>query len=164
MLSNKTIKCKINPGGDPSIYLMMQCEISASPDDIIGHLMIDEVKLKNGISFNCKSKEIIGFIHKEMNTKNKLENILKTNKSNKYSELLFVYANQWRFRSTKGLVHNSDFYFNKGSLDVNELVRQFIDVITRYESIGVKIHGIVSDGGGGNTKFFNMISDYKPLK
>ena len=75
-----------------------------------------------------------------------------------------VYANQWRFRSTKGVVHNADFYYNKGSLDGNEIIRQFIDVVSAYELMGVKIYGIVSDGGGGNTKFFNMISNYKPLK
>ena len=64
----------------------------------------------------------------------------------------------------KGLVHNSYFYFNKGSLDGNELVGQFIDVFTIYEAIGVEIYGIVSNGVGGNTKFFNMASEYKPLK
>ena len=49
-------------------------------------------------------------------------------------------------------------------LDDDELVRQFIDVVSSYQLIGIKIHGIVSDGGGGNTKFFHMISEYKPLK
>ena len=64
-----------------------------------------------------------------------------------------VYVNQWRFRSTKSITHNADFYFNKGSLDGNELVRQFIDIVTSYEMIGIKIYGMVSDGGGGNTNF-----------
>ena len=123
LLASKTSHYKIRPGGDPSIYLMIQDEIAASKESIVGHLMMDEIKLKNGISFNCKNKEIIGFIPEEMNTKNMLENILNTNKKTKNGEQLSVYANQWRLRSTKGLIHNSDFYFNKGSLDGNELVR-----------------------------------------
>ena len=55
------------------------------------------------------------------------------------------------------------FFYNKGSLDGNELIRQFIDVVCSYELMGVKIYGMVSDGGGGNTKFFNIISEYQPL-
>ena len=55
-------------------------------------------------------------------------------------------------------------HFNTGSLDGDELVRQFIDVVTSYEMIGVKIYGMVSDGGGGNTNFFNMIADDKSLQ
>ena len=160
----KASKCKVRSGGDPSIYLILKYEITASPDDIIGHIMMDEIELKNGISFNCKNKEIVSFVPQEMNTRNMLENILHTNKQNKNGEVTSVYANQWRFRSTKGLVHNSNFYIDNGLLNGNELVRQFIDVVTSYELIGVKIYGIVSDGGGGNTKFFNMISEYKPGK
>ena len=64
-----------------------------------------------------------------------------------------VYANQWRFRLTRGLVYNGDFYYNKGSLDGNKMIRQFIDVIASYEFIEVKIYGILSDGVGGYAKF-----------
>ena len=84
MLTSKCSHLKIRPGGDPSIYLMLQDEISASSNDIVGHLMMDEFKLKNGISFNCKSKEITGFIPHEIKTKNVLENILNMNKKNEY--------------------------------------------------------------------------------
>ena len=50
---------------------------------ITGHVMLDEIKLKNGISFNCKSKEIIRFLPDQMNTKNMFENILKTGSKQK---------------------------------------------------------------------------------
>ena len=76
-LSKKTSKCKLNPGGDPSIYLTIQDEILASKENIVGYLMFDEVKLKNGISFNCKSKEIVGFIPEEINTKNYVREYLE---------------------------------------------------------------------------------------
>ena len=48
------------------------------------------------------------------------------------------------------MVHNGHYYCNTGSLNANKIVKQFIDTITGYEMIDVKIFGIVSDGGGGN--------------
>ena len=46
--------------------------------------MLDKIKLENGISFNCISKEIIGYLPDQMNTKKMLENILNTgSKQNK---------------------------------------------------------------------------------
>ena len=77
----------------------------------------------------------------------------------KSEKQLAVYSNQWRFRSTMGSTHNGDFYYNCGSLDANEITRQFIDVLTSYELIGVKILGIVGDGGGGNERFFRNIAE-----
>ena len=56
--------------------------------------------------------------------------------------------------STLGIVHNTVFYYNDGSLDTNEITKQFLDILTAYESIGVRISGIVFDGGGGNEKFW----------
>ena len=40
-----------------------------------------------------------------------------------------VYCNQWRFQSTWRVVHNGDFFYNTGSLDTNELLRQMMEVI-----------------------------------
>ena len=137
---------KIAEGGDPMIYSMFQEEVQVRKRDnineIVGHLMLDEVKLKNGIAYNCNSNEVTGFIPEHMDTKNVYQDIL--NKSTKttdaeISKKATVYANQWRFRSTLNLVHNADFFFNSGSLDGNELIRQMIQVIVSYEFIGVKI-------------------------
>ena len=75
-----------------------------------------------------------------------------------------VNVKQWRFRLSKGISHNTDFYLNEGSLDDNELVRQFIDVVTSYERIDVKMYRMVSDGGGGNTNFLSLIADNKYLQ
>ena len=49
-------------------------------------------------------------------------------------------------------------------MDDSELIRQFIEVVISYENIGVKIIGIVSDGGGGNTEFFRMLCDNLPVE
>ena len=99
-----------------------------------------------------------GFVVEELNTSNMLQEILAvTDSSKKENKQIEVYANQWRFRSTRGLTHNSNYYYNTGSLDGNMILSQFIDVITSYEILGVQVLGIVSDGGGSNTKFFNTL-------
>ena len=120
---------KIVEGGDPLLYLMFQEEVQQRKGDnmeqIFGHLMLDEVKLKNGIAYNCNSNEVTGFIPRHMDTKNVYQQILnKSDKSADENQMKksTVYANQWRFRSTHNLVHNADFFFNNGSLDGNELI------------------------------------------
>ena len=55
------------------------------------------------------------------------------------SKQVAVYANQWRFRSTRGTTHNSNYYYNTGSLDGNTILSQFIDVLTSYELLGVQV-------------------------
>ena len=44
------------------------------------------------------------------------------------------------------MVHNGYFYYNKGSLDGIELICQFIDTVSGYDLIGIKVCGLVSDG------------------
>ena len=85
-----------------------------------------------------------------MSTKNILANILNTKTPKKLGDQLGIYTNQWRFRSTRSLIHVGDFYYNSGSLDGDEILRQFLDVVSLYEMIGVRVFRIVSDGGGGN--------------
>ena len=162
---------KVGEGGDPLIYSMFKEEIQQRKgdnlDDIVGHLMLDEVKLKNGISYNCNSNEVTGFLPKRLDTKNVYQDILdQSDKSvgDEPTKKKTVYANQWRFRSTRNLVHNADFFFNDGSLDGNELIRQMIQVVLSYEFIVVKIFGIVSDAGGGNSKMFRLLQGHHTIK
>ena len=56
-------------------------------------------------------------------------------------------------------MHNVNFYFNTGSLDANEIRRQFIDGMLSYKILGINILGIVSDGGGGNNNFFRSMTN-----
>ena len=60
---------KIQPGGDPSIYLSFKKEVKLSCIDVIGHLMVGEIKLNNGIAFNVHNNEITGFVKEQLNTK-----------------------------------------------------------------------------------------------
>ena len=68
-----------------------------------------------------------------------------------------AYANQWRFRSITGHIHNGFYYFNQGTLSCNDIAEQFIDALIFYETCGVQIHGLVCDGGGSNESFLHKI-------
>ena len=121
---------------------------------------MDEIKLKHGIMWNCMNGAVTGFIADELNSKDLMLDILGISNTKKVdTRQLSAYANQWRFRSTRGIIHNSFFYFNKGSLTANEIVQQFTDVLLFYETVGVQISGLVCDGGGSNESFLHNIVD-----
>ena len=64
---------KIQPGGDPSMYQSFLKEVNYCEHDVTGHLMVDKIKLKNGIAFNVQNNEIKGFIKEQLNTKQMFE-------------------------------------------------------------------------------------------
>ena len=93
-----------------------------------------------------------------MNAKDLMLDILGLSANNKVDNRQFsAYTNQWRSRSTRGITHNSFYYFNKGSLTANDIALQFMDVLTVYENVGVEICGLVCDGGGSNESFLHSI-------
>ena len=63
-----------------------------------------------------------------MNKNNMSENVLSINRENKNGEVLYVYANQWRFRSAKGLVPAITYIF------LNSLTR------VNHESFTIPMH------------------------
>ena len=149
-----------SPGIDPRSMLFMKDIVGRHKGKIKGHLMMDEIKLKNGIMWNCMNGAVTGFIADELNSKDLMLDILGiTNTKKSDTRQLSAYANQWRFRSTRGIVHNSFFYFNKGSLTANEIAQQFTDVLLFYETVGVQISGLVCDGGSSNESFLHNIVD-----
>lgn len=74
LLALKTSNRMYHKGGYTSIYLSIQEEIYKSDEMILG--LLYKIKFKNGISFDCKSKEIVGFFPDQRNTKKTSENIL----------------------------------------------------------------------------------------
>ena len=99
-----------------------------------------------------------------MNATKLFEKILGvTLNSKEKKKQLAVYANQLRFRSVDSISHNGNFYFNTGSLDANEITKQFIDVMISYEMMGIQIFGVVSDGGGGNENFLRTMTNNSPM-
>ena len=74
---------KINPGGDPSIYKSFLSEVTSCKHDVVGQLMMDEIKLKHGIAFNVQNNKIKGFVVDQLNKKEMFENILNIKKMKK---------------------------------------------------------------------------------
>ena len=115
-----TAQFRINPGLDPNIMYILKDQLKNMVEDINGHLIMDEIKSKNGIMWNCINNEVTGFAEEDLKKNDLLKNILDIKDNKKVDEKqVSVYVNQWRFRSTRGITHNSNFYLNKGSLDSN---------------------------------------------
>ena len=92
---------KIQPGYDPSAYLTMKEIMRKSGKKYKGHIMLDEIKLKNGLAWNCMNNEITGFISEDLNTTKLFEKILGFTLNTKdKNKQMAVYANQWRFESS----------------------------------------------------------------
>ena len=70
-----THEMKIYPGYDPSVYFTIKDQLTSN-SNVMGHLMPDKIKLKNGLAWNCMSNEVTGFIQKEINTTHLFEHIL----------------------------------------------------------------------------------------
>ena len=122
--------------------------------------MADEIKLKSDIAYNCRNKEIIGFVGKNgsLNLREEFSDILKSPEiAPQNTKVPAVYANQWRFRSIHNKTHNAEFFFNSGSITKDELLRQFMHVVTCYEMSGVKVMGIVPDAGGPNSGLLKLL-------
>ena len=74
---------------------------------------------------------------------------------------LSVYADQWRFRFTRGITYNINLNVSTGVLKSNEITKQLIDTLVSFEFLGIRIHVGVSDGGGDNNKLFCLLFDNK---
>ena len=83
-LKKLTQPFKINEGFDPKVsYLFdVKNEISKHGGPVRGHLMMDEIKLKNGILWNPSYNVVTGFVKEELNTNDMLQEILGMNKKN----------------------------------------------------------------------------------
>lgn len=97
--------------------------------------MMNEIKLKNGIMWNCMNNVVREFAEEDLNTNELLENTLGIFKKQDDGKRLSVYENQWTFCSTRGINHNVNLYYNTGSLDSNEITKYAIGVLASYELI-----------------------------
>jgi len=144
-----------------------------------GHIMCDEMQLKSGIYWNTLSHKLVGFASdsNELNLAKEIEilnNLVDGKIDEKYStsecsesldtnNVKAKKVNQWHFRSIKGVIHNAEYFFNSGSLTGNELMHQFMHVVSCYKAIGVQILGCICDAGGQNSQLFNYLQCLTPL-
>jgi hypothetical protein len=137
---------------------------------VIGQLIFDEMKLKTGVFWQTSDHTVCGFASSKQNSTIRTVLSDMVQNSDDGTEEFYdtsapaVYVNQWRFRSVYNVTHNSNFFFNCGSLDGKELLSQMIHVVCGYEKIGVKIYGIVCDAGGSNRGLFKLLREgLKPV-
>jgi len=174
-------KLQTSDGYCPRMYQWFFDEtVSHIPEqDRAGHVMCDEMQLKSGIYWNTQSHKLVGFASdsEELNLADELDalnDILKGNDNDSLPTQNMIKSlesdncnakkvNQWRFRSIKGVIHNAEYFFNSGCLTGDELLRQFVHVVSCYEAIGVRILGCVSDAGGQNSRLFNYLHCFRPI-
>ena len=59
-------------------------------EKIIGHLMLDEIKLKNGVMWNGKNNVVAGFILDQLNTKDIIKEVLGMNDNKKNYYIIYI--------------------------------------------------------------------------
>lgn len=57
LLASKRSHCKVRPGGYPSIYIMIQDEIVAYREGVVGQLMMDGIKLKKVFHLTARKSQ-----------------------------------------------------------------------------------------------------------
>ena len=65
-----------SPGVDPRTMHFIKDLKQRTKGKIKGHVMMDEIKLKNGIMWNCMNNVITGYIEEDLNTKDIMMDIL----------------------------------------------------------------------------------------
>ena len=94
---------KVTEEYDPNVYFSLKNLNSKNKHVMKGHLMMDEIKLKNGILWNCNTNQVTGFVMESLNTNNMMQEILGLDlKKKNDSKQIAVYENRWKFRSTRG--------------------------------------------------------------
>ena len=87
-------------------------------------MILYEIKVKNGITYDYNFKKITVFVTEQLNAKTCLR--ISYHLPKKRIAALAVYTNQWKFQSTRGLVHDGYFYYNTGSLDGNDIYMSLV--------------------------------------
>ena len=112
--------------------------IGLNDDKVHGHVMCDEMKLKDGILFNCQSNGMVGFTcsGNSLDLKSELRQFFKGDdekpdnfNSEKEIHKPATYVNQWRFRSIYNETRTIEFFYNSGSLPGDELMKQLFNIL-----------------------------------
>ena len=136
--------------------------------ELMGHLMFDEMKLKNDLYWNCSDNRLVGLAGTQdacdrLFAEDEILGLFQeSDKKSDTTESVYLYrpasyVNLWRLRTTKNVTHSAEFFFNAGSLTGDELIRQFMRVLGHYELVGVKIIGLLCDAAGQNERMFTLL-------
>ena len=120
----------VNDGVDLKIY--ERHKEQRNDECEVGHLICDEMKLVEGLLWNTSTHEVQGFACDDIND---LASLLKRFSTEDETEEIATSVNQWRFRSVLGKIFNCEFFSNRGALNGDNLLLQFIHVVLACEAI-----------------------------
>ena len=143
-------------------------------EEIVVQVIFDEIKIQCGVGYNAKTGKEIGFTSsKNGKMMNFAEEILKIAKEscsmdddtirNEDEELekyvdAATYANVWRLRTYDNRTWNVGYFFNSGSLDSDDLVKQLLIVLLVCRFVGLQTKLQMSDAGGANSRLIRVLS------
>ena len=127
----------------------------------VGHLICDEMKLVEGLLWNTSTHQVQGFACDDIND---LASLLKRFSSEEETEEIATSVNQWRFRSVLGKIFNCEFFSNRGTLNGDNLLLQFLHVVLACEAIRCEVWGFLCDAGGNNARLFKFLRNGKTSK
>ena len=129
---------------------------------------VDEVKIKGDLIYNVSNDAVSGFCNVSTCSKalkRKLTELLNQNDSDseEIEKPHAIMANQFRLRSPFGNIHTAEFFYNSGSLDSDELLRQVLHVVGSFEASEIEVHGICCDAGGANEGLSSLLRNGRKI-
>ena len=119
---------RVDVGYNPTIYGWFYDETINSDSrnglstSVCGHLIFDEMKLKTGVCWRTSDHKACGFVSSSStltltNTLRDMLTVVQNENDEVVSSVMWeenfvpaVYVNQWRYRSTYGVLHNAEFF------------------------------------------------------
>ena len=145
--------------------------------EVIVQIIFDELKVKCGVAYNPKTGKEYGFTAsksgRSMSFADEILSIAETSLTAESEEEDLVevgkepyvgastYANVFKLRTARNKTWTLAYYFNTGSLDGDDVIKQLLDVLAATEIVGMKVYGQVSDAGGGNIGAITLLTKNK---
>ena len=112
-------------------------------------VLMDEIKIINGIVYNSNNNSIIGLEDEEMD----FDHVIKTLSNINYNEYKHSkpgqYISQYYIRGIENsFTYPVEYYVVNKSCSGTELKKQLINVIKNLETANFRVHAVVLDAGG----------------
>jgi len=153
-------------GTDPKVYARVRImDAFKQPGDKLIHWVFDEVKLTSGLMWNAKNDDLRGLCCGVTGSKEELKDLLQDmmDDDDNKEDNQGIYCNQWLARNPFGATLLGEFFYNRGDLDGNEVMRQFLQVSTSAALVKLETVGLVSDMGGPNERFYRNLMDGRTI-
>ena len=124
----------------------------------IVQLLCDEIKVRQGLTYNTKTNKVIGFAHCD-DLKKLVKKVLHDNDN----PSLTSHYNQWGARTTDNQYMPLSFFSNDGSLDAHESLRQMLSVTLRCSLRKVIVAGVIGDAAPSISGMYTLMRQSVPI-